>query len=194
MRKNLLIAMNEPIHEEFTRLDECLTAYIAEHSERILKKCQSLEQVRANYSSCIRTSEKGYPPSLKTKVDLGSGQYGVACWDNDGNRVETPESWRKFQIRPRIVVTHLWMMGSSYGPVLRLTDALLRADEGSAPAERSVNREEVKRHAQSIHPLPRLPPELEFLRLRIGGMSGEDDLLYLRDLSEVGSSVYAYLS
>ena len=126
-RTNLLNELIEPTHEEFTHLGECLIAYIAEHSERILKKRQSVEQVRANYRSCIRTSEKGYPPTLKSKVDVGMN--GVVCWDSDGDQADTPVSWRAFRVKPRYHVTHLWMMGSSFGPVVRLTDALLQADE-----------------------------------------------------------------
>ena len=129
--KNLLITMSDAIHKEFARLDACLIIYIAEHSERILKKRQSIEQVRANYVSCIRTS-KDYPPTIKTKVELGGGQYGVVCWDSDGERVDLPESWRDFEIKPNIVVSNLWMFGGKFGPVLRLTDALLRPNEGNA--------------------------------------------------------------
>ena len=64
-RMNLIIETSPAIQEEFARLDETLVGYIAEHSDRILKKRHTLDQVRANYSSCIRTSEKGYPPTLK---------------------------------------------------------------------------------------------------------------------------------
>ena len=123
--------------EEVERLDECLIVYIAEHSERILKKRLTVEQVRANYSSCLRTSDKGYPATLKTKVDVGSGKYAVLCWDADGNQVELPDSWRKFRVIPRLHVTHLWIMGTSFGPVVRLTDALLEPDEVSSLERRN---------------------------------------------------------
>ena len=130
-RLNLVIETTRPILEEFERLDEALIAYIAEHSDRILKKRLTVEQVRANYSSCLRTSEKGYPATVKTKVDVGSGKHAVLCWDADGNQVELPESWRKYRVIPRLHVTHLWIMGTSFGPVVRLTDALLQPDEVS---------------------------------------------------------------
>jgi len=132
-RMNLVIETSPAIQEEFARLDETLIGYIAEHSERLFKKRHTVEQVRAAYSSCVRHSEK-YPATLKTKVDVGTGKYAVVCWDEDGNQVETPESWRHFLIRPRLHVTHLWVMGSAFGPVVRLTDALLRPN--AAPAER----------------------------------------------------------
>ena len=93
--------------------------------------------MRANYSSCIRMSKKAYPPTLKTKADPApTDRYRVLCWDADGNQLDTPESWCQFSIRPRLHVTHLWMMGSAFGPVVRLTDAMLQPNEDAAPEER----------------------------------------------------------
>ena len=76
-RVNLIIETTATMVEEFTRLDESLIAYIAEHPDRLFNKCLTVEQVRASYSSPVRRSEK-YPPTLKTKLDLGSGKYAVA--------------------------------------------------------------------------------------------------------------------
>jgi hypothetical protein len=132
-RMNLIIETTPAILEECTRLDDTLIGYIAEHSDRLFNKRFTVEQVRAAYSSPVRHSEK-YPATLKTKVDVGTGKYAVVCWDEDGKQVETPESWRQFLIRPRLHVTHLWVMGSAFGPVVRLTDAMLRPN--AAPAER----------------------------------------------------------
>ena len=139
-RLNLMFETTTPILEAFERLDEWLIQYIAEHSERILKKRFSLDQVRANYSSCIRMSEKGYPATLKTKLDLGTGKHAVFCWDDDGNQVDTPKSWCQCLIRPRLHVTHLWMMGNACGPVVRLTDAKLRYDNAHLNAPRPLPR------------------------------------------------------
>ena len=130
-RMNLIIETTPTILEEFTRLDDTLIGYIAEHSDRLFNKRFTVEQVRAAYSSPVRRSEK-YPATLKTKLDVGIGKYAVACWDEDGNQAETPESWRQFLIRPRLHVTHLWVMGSAFGPVVRVTDALLRPSAASA--------------------------------------------------------------
>ena len=93
------------------------------------------DQVRDSYSSCIRHSDKGYMPTLKTKVDLGDSKHSLCVWDADGNQLDKPESWRNRLITPRLHVTHLWWMGSNFGPVVRLTDALLRPD--SLPVQRT---------------------------------------------------------
>ena len=135
LRKDLAINITDAMRKELARLDAVLMVYISEHSERLLKKRLTLEQVRASYSSCIRTT-KEYPATVKTKVDLGGGRCGNACWNEDGESIDLPDSWRAFLIKPRIVVSNLWMFGSKFGPVLRLTDALLQAKPECENAKR----------------------------------------------------------
>ena len=72
LRKDLVLNITDAMRKELARLDAMLMVYISEHSERLLKKRLTLEQVRANYCSCIRTT-KEYPATIKTKVDLGGG-------------------------------------------------------------------------------------------------------------------------
>ena len=139
-RLNMIIETSPAIQEELARLDESLIECLIEHTDRLFNKCLTAEQVRASYSSCIRDSDKGYPPTLKTKLDAGSGRHAVVCWDEDGNQLETPASWRQFLIRPRLHVTHLWVMGSAFGPVVRVTDALLRPNAASAERKCPFNK------------------------------------------------------
>ena len=134
-RKDLVINITEDMRKELARIDAMLIVYISEHSERLLKKRLSLEQVRAAYSPCVRTA-KDYPSSIKTKVDLGEGKYAVACWDEAGESIALPHSWREFVIKPRIVVSNLWMFGGKFGPLLRMTDALLQPKPESKEVER----------------------------------------------------------
>ena len=137
-RLNLVLETTPPMLEELQKFDEWLVNYIAEHSERLLKKRLSVEQVRSNYSSCIKTSKK-YPATLKTKIDLGSGKHAIACWSReakDVERREPPEHWRQYKVRPRFHITHLWVMGNSFGPVVRVTDAMLEPDENVAAAQK----------------------------------------------------------
>ena len=130
-RLTMILEATRPLLEAFADLDEFLVGYLTEHSQRLFSKTLTADEVRANYCSCVRHSDKGYLPTLRTKIDL-SGKHALHCWDGDGNRVDAPESWRNRWINPRLHVTHLWMMGPSFGVVVRLTDALLRPDEGAA--------------------------------------------------------------
>ena len=91
-------------------LKEWLTQYLAEHSARLLKKRLTVDQVRANYFSCVRTSERGYPATLKTKVDVGAGKYAVVCWDDDGFRWRHPSLGGSFGSVPGFIshISGLW--------------------------------------------------------------------------------------
>ena len=134
-RKDLVINITEGMRKDLARLDAMLIVYIPEHSERLLKKRLSLEQVRAAYTPRVRTA-KDYPPSIKTKVELGEGKYAVACWDDCGESIAIPSPWRDFVIKPRIVVSNLWIFGGKFGPILRTTDVLLQPKPESQKAER----------------------------------------------------------
>ena len=135
-RLNLLLEAPRSLLEAFADLDEWLCCYLIENSARVFKKPMMPEQIRSSYASCIRPSDKGYPSTLKTKVDLTGGKHSLCVWDSNGDEVGLPESWRNRLIRPRLRVSHMWFMGSAFGVVVRLTDALLRPDEDAAPAER----------------------------------------------------------
>ena len=113
-RKDLAISITDNVRKEFARLDAVLMMYIKEHSERLFKKPLTLEQVKTNYCSCIRTTV-GWPAIIKTKVDLGGGKYGVTCWSEDGEAVDMPESWKDYTIKPRIVISNLWVLVISLG-------------------------------------------------------------------------------
>ena len=136
-RLNLFLHPCRSLLEDVASIDEWLIGYLADHSVEILKKQMNFEEVRESYISCIRHSAKGYAPTVKTKIDFTDGKHALHCWDADGNLVDAPENWKEFRISPRIHVSHVWFIGTNFGPVLRLTDALLRP-EADTPA--SVKR------------------------------------------------------
>ena len=72
-------------------------------------------------------------PQSRRRSILQTASTRFTVWDADGNLVDAPEKWKEFRISPRIHVSHVWFMGTNFGPVLRLTDALLRPEE-DAPA------------------------------------------------------------
>ena len=80
-------------------------------------------------SHASATRARGYAPTIKTKIDFTDGKHSLHCWGADGNLIDAPE----FRISPQIHVSHVWLMGTNFGPVLRLTDALLKPEE-DAPA------------------------------------------------------------
>ncbi len=128
---------DEATLRELRKFDEWAVEYIAHNSERLLRKKLSKEQVKAIYTSNLKTKE-GYAPLLKTKLDL-EGRNAVCCWGKDGSSIDPPASlndWKGY-IEARICFTHLWLMGSQFGVVARLTDAMFVGDEGSRPERKN---------------------------------------------------------
>jgi hypothetical protein len=139
---NLVLETVPEVEEAIKQFDDWLIGYLTEHCERILKRQLTREQVAAGYTSPLRNSEKGYPATLKTKMSTAPGKHYIACWSREsherGKFREPPENWRRFKVSPRLHISHLWIMGSQFGPLIRITDAMLepRYDELVAPKER----------------------------------------------------------
>ena len=70
------------------------------------------------------TSGKKYKPTLKTKIDL-DGRNAVRCWNTDGESVSSPLIWKNLKLKPRLIFSHLWIMGNQFGVVVRVSDAQL---------------------------------------------------------------------
>ena len=136
-RLNLFLHPCRSLLEDLATLDEWLIGYLSEHSIEIFKKPLHPNEVKENYISCIRHSAKGFAPTVKTKIDLTDGKHALHCWDSEGYKIDAPETWRNCRISPRLHVSHVWFMGTNFGPVVRLTDALVRPDEDTpVPAKR----------------------------------------------------------
>ena len=129
-RLNLVLECDEELQAEIKSFDAWLIQYLTEHSERILKKAMTSEQVEAGYSRCLKApvkvppAGKKYKPTLKTKIDL-DGRYAVRCWNTDGESVSPPHIWKNLKLKPKLIFSHLWIMGNQFGVVVRVTDAQL---------------------------------------------------------------------
>ena len=69
-RFNLFVHPCRSLLEDLATIDEWLIAYLAEHSIKYFKKLMQPEEVRGTYVSRVRHSDKGYPPTVKFKIDL----------------------------------------------------------------------------------------------------------------------------
>jgi hypothetical protein len=128
-RQNIMLELTPEAEKLVREFDAWCVDYLMEHSERLFKKPLSKDKLQAAYSSCLKTSEKGYAPTLKCKMDT-AGPRQVACWDENGKSIDQPLQWRGRRVKCRLLFSHLWFMGTSFGPVIQLTDAnLTDADE-----------------------------------------------------------------
>jgi len=130
-RQNLDLVLADPaVREQVAALDLWALGYITAHSERLLKKPMTEEQVKSGYSSCMRdTKDPRFPPMLKCKID-NEGKHKLCLWDVEGNAAELPTNWREVELKVLVRVSHLWIMGAAFGLVLQITDAQVFPKEG----------------------------------------------------------------
>ena len=104
----------------FQELDEWAIQYLSEHSERILKKPLTKDQVAAGYTSSLK-QKQGYNPLVRTKIDI-SGRRSICYWTIENEAREAPADWKSTLFRVNIHISSLWIMGSSYGLIVNVTD------------------------------------------------------------------------
>ncbi len=73
--------------------------------------------------SPVRHSEK-YDPLLRTKINTSGGRATRFC-DTEGKFLAYPESLKGARLIPRLHVSHLWIMGTSCGFAVNVTDMRL---------------------------------------------------------------------
>ena len=126
----MVLECDSAIQEEFDAFDNWMIDYLSEHSERLLKRKMTPDQVVLGYCSCIKPAPlgKNFNPTLKTKNDQ-AGVIALRCWSTNGDAAIIPDQWRWLRVKPRMHFSHLWIMGQQFGVVLKVTDAEL-AGEG----------------------------------------------------------------
>ena len=103
--------LTQEMSEFFTKLDVWAKQYIEEHSERLLGKPLTKEQVEQGYVSCVKESP-GKPPLLKLKINMAHSAKPCRFWHPDGSEAPWPQDFAMpFQLR--VKVSHLWIMGAA---------------------------------------------------------------------------------
>ena len=122
-RKTIEFNLTPEQEEQFQQFDEWAIAYLSEHSERLLKKKLTPEQVREGYRSPV-TKKGSYRGHLRCKINC-SGVAMARCWSTEDKRREMPADLRNHEMVPRINISHLWMMSREYGWVLQVNDLMV---------------------------------------------------------------------
>ena len=124
-RQGIPFELTQEMSEFFTKLDVWAKQYIEEHSERLLGKVLTKDQVEAAYVSCVKEST-GKPPLLKLKINMSHSAKPCRFWHPDGSEAPWPQDFAMpFQLR--VKVSHLWIMGAAraeFGFVCLLEDAM----------------------------------------------------------------------
>jgi len=144
-RLNLDLVLADPaVREQVSVIDAWAVAYIALHSDRLLKKTMTQEQVKLAYHSCMRDAKDArYHPMLKCKLDK-AGKHALCLWDDKGEAIPYPSNWRDIEMKAVIRVSHVWIMGTAFGLVLQVTDAQLFPKESARCGPRENPFRELK--------------------------------------------------
>ena len=130
-RKNLELRCAGGVEAFFLQLDDWARAYLVRNSERLFKKQLTPEQVAENYKSPLH--KKGdYPALLRTKINT-AGMNQIRIWDAQGNEAAEPTNWKEFQVKPRLHIRSLWIMGPSCGFTVECTDLQLHPPPRNCP-------------------------------------------------------------
>ena len=126
-RQNITARVTPAIDTFFTDLDNWAIPYIAEHSERLLGKQMTKDEVRFGYTSCIKRPD-GKEPMLKLKINMPTSKAPCRCWSQEGAEVPFIEDWAGISVKGKVMLSNLWVMGTGpkaeFGIVCVLTDAM----------------------------------------------------------------------
>ena len=120
-RKNFDLLCDEGMISYLGELDSWARKYIQEHSQRILGKQMSAEQVQDSYRPLLQ-QRGSYPANLRCKINL-TGTRKTRLWGADGSEREPPQSWQGAMYAAKVEFSHLYLMGQrDCGIVVNITD------------------------------------------------------------------------
>ena len=120
-RKNFDLICDGAMTSFLSELDSWAKRYIEEHSQRILGKPMTAEQVSDSYRSLLQ-QRGSYPANLRCKINI-SGSKKTRLWSADGVEREPPESWQSAMYAAKVEFSHLYLMGQrDCGIVVNITD------------------------------------------------------------------------
>lgn len=120
-RKNFDLLCDSSMISFLGEIDKWAKEYITEHSQRILGKQMTAEQVQDSYRPLLQ-QRGSYPANLRCKINL-AGVRKTRLWGADGQPREAPDSWQCASYAAKVEFSHLYLMGQrDCGIVVNLTD------------------------------------------------------------------------
>jgi len=80
----------------------------------------SSEQIKEQHHSPIKRNQK-YDTLLRSKIAT-SGTWATRFCSPDGKEASPPTQWRGATFKPRLHISHLWIMGTSCGLAINVTE------------------------------------------------------------------------
>ena len=76
---------------QWRKFNDWAVGYLAQESERLLKKQLTPEQMLEMYNSPLHERE-GYAPTLRCKISLGQSQHACKFWNSAHEQIAEPET------------------------------------------------------------------------------------------------------
>ena len=120
-RLTIEFTLDENQAAHWNEFDKWPIRYLAEHSERLLKRPLTIDQVKEAHKSPV-TRKEGYQATLRCKINT-TGEKFCRAWNTNNDRIELPPL-RNAPCVPRITMSHLWVMTREFGFVLSVNDIM----------------------------------------------------------------------
>ena len=124
---------DEDVLVRLREIDLWAVAYIAEHSERLLKRKMSTSEVEASYKPLVHVY--GSSSGVKTKINLRGGR-AATFWDEKGVQLKDPpadEAWQDNAYNVHCRLPQLYQMSGAFGWVLETVALQLRPHVDTCP-------------------------------------------------------------
>ena len=131
-RVNLCYTPTKDFEEQIKALDAEVQKQLQKRlSEMFGTQAGAIEKQGEWYQSPLKTSSQGYV-TVRTKTNL-EGRHAVRCWNTRRESLEIPADWTLHQVRPKIWIRGVYIMGKEAGLILDTTDAQLEDIQRSCP-------------------------------------------------------------
>ena len=119
-RVNIVFRPTPEVEEFLDSIDEWVMKEVAVNSVKLFGKARSVDSLKDSYTPILKKSDK-WPSQFKSKMNLQEPSK-VKIWDADACLREAPQTWQGCVARPKLRLKAVYLMGTSFGPVLELTD------------------------------------------------------------------------
>jgi hypothetical protein len=116
-RVNIVFRPTPEVEEFLDSIDEWVMREVAVNS---VKLARSVDSLKDSYTPILKKSDK-WPSQFKAKMNLQEPSK-VKIWDADACLREAPQTWQGCVARPKLRLKSIYLMGTSFGPVLECTD------------------------------------------------------------------------
>ena len=116
---NLFFRVDPSTAELYRALDEWAISFVAESSEKYLKKAMTREEVQRIYTPVLAESEE-YGPRIRSKMWLSGSRTTKLRSAEKTLLDEWPEDWKPFEFRANQELQGFWFHSGKWGYGLQL--------------------------------------------------------------------------